>query len=220
LPKSLSKISSVWPPKCKLCDKTFTAVSTLYLKSASFKGCQASYSNLRENVSRCIQDSFLDKFTSVSFDLSPHKGKKFQMHPVRFIICKSEKLGMTSTLFNDLSIASFTSYIQDLHVRVVHLKERPHQCPQCASRFAQKNHLKHHIKVIHERLKASECELCDKKYASKPDLVNHLRKIHGVDVSYPCPHCTSKFLKKKELMDHLETVHVGDFDRGDAVSNQ
>ena len=58
-------------------------------------------------------------------------------------------------------------YNLSLHIRPVHLQEKPHECEVCQERFSQKANLNHHINAVHLKEKPHEYEFVKKDFHRK-----------------------------------------------------
>lgn len=67
-------------------------------------------------------------------------------------------------------------YQIEAHIRAVHHKLKPFQCPHCSESFASRKTLRHHI-YIHTGEKPYVCDICGQAYRQPTCLKNH-KKIH------------------------------------------
>ncbi|RWS17470.1 zinc finger protein 467-like protein [Leptotrombidium deliense] len=68
----------------------------------------------------------------------------------------------------------------DLHIRCVHLREKPHQCKICEKYFSTKTNLSQHIRAVHKKEKRFQCEEYKKWVFQKSNLEKHIRQMHSM----------------------------------------
>ncbi|XP_049887018.1 zinc finger protein 33B-like isoform X1 [Pectinophora gossypiella] len=83
------------------------------------------------------------------------------------------------------------------HVRDVHQRQRPHACPICHKRFAQKEVLTRH-QLVHDAKRPHQCPQCPKSFTQRGALASHARLHRPAEARalalYQCPHCPKVFL--------------------------
>ncbi|XP_030033821.1 zinc finger protein 799 isoform X8 [Manduca sexta] len=67
-----------------------------------------------------------------------------------------------------------------LHMRSVHLKERPYECSVCSMGFFIKRHMLGHYMATHTNERKFKCEVCGKAYATQNSKRKHMKKSHGI----------------------------------------
>ncbi|XP_049883286.1 gastrula zinc finger protein XlCGF26.1-like isoform X4 [Pectinophora gossypiella] len=67
-----------------------------------------------------------------------------------------------------------------LHMRSVHLKERPYECSVCSMGFFIKRHMLGHYMATHTNERKFKCEVCGKAYATQNSKRKHMKKNHGI----------------------------------------
>ncbi|VVC98041.1 unnamed protein product [Leptidea sinapis] len=67
-----------------------------------------------------------------------------------------------------------------LHVRSVHLKERPYACSVCSMGFFIKRHMLGHYLATHTNERRFKCDACGKAYATQNSRRKHMKKNHGI----------------------------------------
>eukprot|EP00092_Neocalanus_flemingeri_P030771 GFUD01033420.1.p1 GENE.GFUD01033420.1~~GFUD01033420.1.p1 ORF type:complete len:904 (+),score=181.26 GFUD01033420.1:107-2713(+) len=93
-----------------------------------------------------------------------------------------------------------------IHLKSVHLNEKPFQCPVCEKAFACQNYLTEHRK-IHFCMDRFRCSLCDKTFSSNKVLKRHFR-IHTGEKPFKCEYCEKRFAAASNLSEH-RTLHTG-----------
>ncbi|XP_013134186.1 PREDICTED: gastrula zinc finger protein XlCGF26.1-like isoform X7 [Papilio polytes] len=67
-----------------------------------------------------------------------------------------------------------------LHMRSVHLKERPYECSECNMGFFIKRHMMGHYLATHTNERKFKCDVCGKAYATQNSKRKHMKKNHGM----------------------------------------
>ncbi|XP_047518303.1 zinc finger protein 728-like isoform X2 [Pieris napi] len=67
-----------------------------------------------------------------------------------------------------------------LHMRSVHLKERPYACSVCSMGFFIKRHMLGHYLATHTNERKFKCDVCSKAYATQNSRRKHMKKNHGI----------------------------------------
>lgn len=67
-----------------------------------------------------------------------------------------------------------------LHMRNIHLKERPYECSVCNMGFFIKRHMLGHYLATHTNERKFKCEVCGKAYATQNSKRKHMKKNHGI----------------------------------------
>ena len=84
-----------------------------------------------------------------------------------------------------------------VHIKAVHLKEKPYEWEFCQGRFSQKGNLQTHITSFHLKEKPHECDFCQERFSQKSSLQTHITVIHGPLHLKDKPHerefCQEKF---------------------------
>lgn len=70
-----------------------------------------------------------------------------------------------------------------LHMRGVHLKERPYECSVCSMGFFIKRHMLGHYMATHTNERKYKCDICGKAYATQNSKGKHMKKNHGISKS-------------------------------------
>merc|ERR1719319_995635 len=91
------------------------------------------------------------------------------------------------------------------HIKKVHEKERPHECPECKKTFQTRTHLRNHLQRVHLGLRV-KCEDCGKMVQ---DLRNHRNFVHLGVKNFPCDQCETRCVTSTALKLHILSVHLG-----------
>ena len=92
------------------------------------------------------------------------------------------------------------------HIKIVHLKIKPHKCDICLLSFGVMCDLKAH-KLVHSREKPHSCKICFKKVSKMRE---HMLSLHTDDKQRPfqCDQCVKGFSSKKHLKHHEFSIHL------------
>jgi len=90
------------------------------------------------------------------------------------------------------------------HVKVVHKKERPHECQECKKTYQTRTHLQNHMKTFHLGIRV-KCEECGKMVL---DIYSHRAYAHK-EPNFPCDQCATKCTNSTALKMHILSVHLG-----------
>ncbi|CAG4958918.1 unnamed protein product [Colias eurytheme] len=91
------------------------------------------------------------------------------------------------------------------HIRIYHMFEKDHKCPECGLEFATQNKLQQHS-LTHTDKRPYPCEICGKSYRSRSNLRTHV-KMHLNIRNYACPVCEEAFVQKTSLKYHMKSRH-------------
>lgn len=90
------------------------------------------------------------------------------------------------------------------HMRT-HEAARPHGCPDCGSRFAQRSQL-----VVHQRTHSGarpyRCRVCWRAFSYSTALKLHVRR-HTGEKPFQCPLCPATFFQLPHMKKHVNGIH-------------
>jgi len=95
---------------------------------------------------------------------------------------------------------------RSLHIKSVHLQEKPYQCDICDKAFVCASYLNDHRRV-HDKIKPYQCSLCDKSFKTSRELTRHFR-VHTGEKPFKCNDCGKRFSAPSNLSEH-RTLHTG-----------
>jgi hypothetical protein len=95
-----------------------------------------------------------------------------------------------------------------MHIKYVHVSDRPVSCEKCAYKGKTKADIKSHM-VTHETNRTKEkCKFtCGYQSKSKIALKAHYNRSHGNAPLYSCPHCPELFSNGTAVTKHSEGKH-------------
>ena len=92
------------------------------------------------------------------------------------------------------------------HIRMVHLKWRPHLCQLCCTSFPSKNRLNRHMNVVHTKVRPFCCETCGASFVDHYTLSHHkVTHKENRQHQYFCEQCGKGYHRMGELKQHMET---------------
>lgn len=156
---NLHRTRSHRPIKCQKCNVTFVSRSEKKQHDKEFHGIKFE----RKYRFPCpfCQERFFQENLKVKHMVDQHGLKKPE-----FCCQFCSKSFITRSLVNN-------------HVKVVHMKERNHECHECHSFFYTKSDVARH-RMSHTGEKNHVCSLCSNPFASKDSLRRHMKRTHVV----------------------------------------
>lgn len=92
--------------------------------------------------------------------------------------------------------------------------DKPYKCRLCGTAFRKNSNLTKHVKMVHlgEREHACPEPGCGRMFGQKSNLSSHIRAVHYGEKPFECPEtgCSRRFSQKSGLKGHIRTVHYGD----------
>ena len=92
------------------------------------------------------------------------------------------------------------------HIRLAHLKWRPHLCDLCPAAYATRTKLQRHVNVAHAKVRPYCCETCGASFVDQYTLTCH-KQTHeeGRQYRFFCELCGKGYYGMRELKRHMET---------------
>lgn len=101
----------------------------------------------------------------------------------------------------------FSSHLNLMRHRILHLVSKPYKCADCGRYFNKKSLLTQHL-YTHANVKPVECRLCGKIFSTRDTVLQH-QKIHSGIKPFKCDFCVKTYFCEDELMIHQAT-HNGE----------
>ncbi|XP_013419016.1 uncharacterized protein LOC106179796 [Lingula anatina] len=228
--------SGTKPFQCSMCEKTFTAKTTVErhircvhngVRPYQCVCCDKYFSDLgslkQHNLTHTGERPHQCSVCHKKFNNKPNMHRHMRIHtgskPYKCDLCDRRFTDYSSLKLHLLHHSGEKPYMcefcqkqfrtsSDLtrHVRT-HTGEKPYECKQCGSRFVQGWQLRMH-EQSHTGVRNYSCDKCNKKFRLKGGLLTHQR-THTGEKLYQCSICNKSFASRTYLKDH-QNVHSGD----------
>ncbi|XP_066925905.1 uncharacterized protein [Clytia hemisphaerica] len=192
--------------RCKLCNKTFTRVSSLKthirmhngLRPFKCKECELAFTTNRalkmhsrihsgERPYKCgLCDKTFTRKDELQAHTYLHKGEK----PYKCEVCSS-------------------AFVRQGHLQrhmLTHASEKPYKCKLCPKSFTQYRNLQTHI-YKHTGERPYKCQYCGKGFTQHGTVQAHERTHTGMK-PYACDHCDKRFITSSHLRWHVKKHHA------------
>lgn len=167
---------------CKFCEKVFNTTA----KKKAHESAVHIHSQLLNKCGYC------DKKFKTHRSKQKHIASEHGVSSEKYLCKQCEKVCLTANALR-------------VHIRRIHLKERPHACQLCDFSSYKRVGLYNHM-LKHTGVKNFQCDVCQKFYARKKTLREHMR-IHEDDRRFMCGHCGCAFVQNCSLKAHLRSKH-------------
>lgn len=87
------------------------------------------------------------------------------------------------------------------------IKKPEFSCQFCSKTFLTKSLLNNHVKVVHMKEKNHECDVCHHFFYTKSDVSRH-RVTHTGEKNFCCALCSSPFASRDSLRRHMKRSHA------------
>ncbi|XP_046408109.1 oocyte zinc finger protein XlCOF7.1-like [Ischnura elegans] len=87
-----------------------------------------------------------------------------------------------------------------------HDPEKRFACHLCPKRYTQSSKLSLHVRIFHLKLKPHECGICKKRFGERSNLRDHY-SVHSDHRPFKCNHCEKHFKTKRGLYRHTNLMH-------------
>jgi KRAB domain-containing zinc finger protein len=100
----------------------------------------------------------------------------------------------------------FKSTLELSNHRFVHLDERIFKCESCTKTYKRPTQLKQHIKIVHLKIKPHKCDICLLSFGVMCDLKAH-KLVHSREKPHSCKICFKKFKHRSTILKHTLKIH-------------
>ena len=157
-----AKATGVNPYICSICGRSFPTTNQHGNHFTTCSGKGKKYYNTKA----CSYEDCQYR-TSSNIELDNHVKRVHLKVP----ISKNHVCTLCGNAYNKVAILN-------QHIKSVHLKEKPHECPTCGRAFARKQKMKDHMK-IHTGESKYTCPLCGKQFNNGDSRWNHKKTCPG-----------------------------------------
>jgi len=100
--------------------------------------------------------------------------------------------------------ATSTSKLKN-HI-MLHIDERPVECPHCDKSFRNNPQLTEHVNILHSKNQPFSCLDCGLSFYSNAQLSKHTQTKHSNQI-FSCQLCEKTFMSPQGLKSHVRNVH-------------
>ncbi|CAB3359973.1 Hypothetical predicted protein [Cloeon dipterum] len=216
---SLDKFNEKQDSSCKVCDKKFNSLSSLFYHKEKEHGpgilfacnkCDKSFKHRqllqRHQLVHTEERPYVCTVCTMSFKTKPNLTSHMIIHTgEKKFFC--DRCGQ--------QFAHKTSLV--LHHRW-HNGEKPYQCKYCKKAFSQNGNLREHMR-IHTGEKPFFCNFCGRRFTTSSQFKLHIKRHtdtwkchvrrHKGEKPYACHYCQRGFTEHWALRKHLR-IHTGE----------
>ena len=164
--------------------------------------------DIEENEEKNMDVNFMevDKFGSSGRDLNGLELNENNEQVVMF--ANTGALGISQNMFlcNYCGNSYRNAESRVLHIKTVHVDQKPYICTICDKSFSLQRYLTQHENFHYSKDKF-KCSLCEKTFSSNKVLKRHMR-THTGEKPYKCEFCGKTFAGASNLSEH-RTLHTG-----------
>lgn len=195
--------------ECELCEKKFTAMSSL--KSHLKKGYHKKETFTCELCCAAFEDrESFKKHTNVE-----HDGKRYSCEICGNTYKERRSLNVHKSIHSQQDQVSCDICNKQFRHKeflgrhmLIHTNKEKFKCDICSKEFGTVKSVKYHKQIVHEGKDLFKCEICEKNFASNGNLKLHMY-THSDSRPFICSYCGKGFIQGKLLMEHINS-HTGE----------
>lgn len=96
---------------------------------------------------------------------------------------------------------------KEVHMSLVHRKEKPHKCAECDVRFGRIGDRNRHMRRFHNTVERYGCDLCGKWFSRHSSKTTHVAEVHSEVRAFPCDVCAAAFKRLAHKKSHMKRIH-------------
>ncbi|XP_071488461.1 uncharacterized protein [Diadema antillarum] len=222
------------PFSCEMCDKAFTAKSSLkehlflhYGKPYACDFCERQFtrkayliSHMKEShpaedttaVEESILDAKYEEVINKVMEKLPSVDLKVERERVEITSASSDRPYSCKVCSKDFQ---FSATLKN-HMKV-HVKLKPLLCDFCERRFVRQSYLDEHIRTQHppgtrskDPNKPFKCDTCQLAFSKRAYLKDHKIR-HKLKKPFPCTFCSKSFRRRCLLQMHISRHHAEEY---------